>query len=190
MNVNDVANRARNTYLYLSQGRTWIPNGRPPLPIADMDPGWRSNAANWLLRRAAGLADAYGLGEVAAMHLPAARVVLGLDKDGNDILGPEVSFAPPEGSMAADALERGMEEEHEQRTADPEAWLKTMPLYQALVAGLPDDANQLAKHWSDCPVRAGSSTCTCQEHHLSECPKREDINATCLCLDTTPEWTL
>lgn len=55
------------------------------------------------------------------------------------------------------------------RYADPEGWLKTTPLYQALVKDLPGDVAELAKHWSTCDLRTGNATtCSCADREGGE----------------------
>lgn len=173
-------------YKYLRQGKTWVPKDRPPLPIAEMDATWRYNAANWLLRQASSLAMRYGFGEL--QHVFGATVpTVGPFK------GAKVSVFESMGEMSQDALERAMERDQEARDADPKGWLKSTPLYQALVDDLPDNVADLARHWSTCDLRTGEgSVCSCWRRHLTECPVYDsrDITATCHCRDNSPEWTL
>lgn len=124
-------------FKYLSQSTTWVPNGKPPLPIAEMDTSWRRNAANWLLRRAATLAMRFGFGEIQYIYGTTALTVID-DGDGNPVDGPEMPVFAPRGDMAQLALERELEESQQARDGDPTAWLKTTPLYQALIADLPE----------------------------------------------------
>ncbi|MGP3914367.1 hypothetical protein [Nonomuraea sp. 10N515B] len=122
-------------FKYLSQGETWVPNGKPPLPITEMEASWRRNAANWLLRQAATLAMRFGFGEIQYIYGTTAPTVIE-DENGNLVDGPEMPVFAPRGEMAQDALERELDESQRARDADPTAWLKTTPLYQALVADL------------------------------------------------------
>lgn len=101
-----------NAYRYLSQGQIWVPKDRPNLPIIDMDPAWRRNAARWLERRAKHFDLLYSLGEA----LLASRLDLS-DLAMDDLLIDQ-----------------------ERREQDPVAWIRTTPLYQALLADLPDEA--------------------------------------------------
>jgi hypothetical protein len=139
--TDDITKAARQYHAYLDQGDLWVPNGKPPVRIADMDPAWRHNAAAFMVRNAKGYEFHYSLGEVLS------------------IWGGQ--FAPRLGSMSADAVEQGCEEAQAERAADPEAWVKTTQLYRALVKDLPDDIAEIAKHWSDCPVRNGDTECRC-----------------------------
>lgn len=103
--------RSRNLgyYRYLNQGETWLPKDKPSIPIADMDPAWRANAAAWLERRAETFALYYMLGEI---ELAATG---------------QISEAAME--CWAEALE--------ERDRDLAAWMRSTPLYRALAAGLP-----------------------------------------------------
>jgi hypothetical protein len=168
--LKEMQERARFIRALLDQGEVWFPNGKPRVQITDMDPAWRHNAAAFMLRHAQGYLFHYDLGEIATF-----------------LTGP---LAPNPDSMAFDSLERGMEEAQDERSAAPEAWLKSTALYKALVKDLPENAAELAKHWSDCAIRTDGGACSCQERHLSECPKRADINERCRCRDYDPEWTI
>ncbi|MEV0382863.1 hypothetical protein [Nonomuraea sp. NPDC050643] len=179
-------------FKYLSQEATWVPNGRPPLRVSEMDAAWRHNAANWLLRQAGTLAMRFGIGEIAFIYSTTAPTVIS-DANGEPVPGPDMPVFAPMGEMAQDALERELDGSQQARDADPEGWLKTTPLYQALVKDLPDNIAALARHWSDCDLRTGKGTaCTCWKRHLSECPVSglRDITAHCHCNDNSPEWTL
>lgn len=123
---------------YLNQGAMWHPQApRQPLPIADMDLPWRWNASQFLVRGAPALAWRYGFAEVLG--------------------GPE----PPD-----DVVDDLMRLDSE-RIADPTTWIRTTPLYRALVAGLPSRRPDLAflaeraRHWSTCAVRTRGGMCTC-----------------------------
>lgn len=178
-------------FLYLSQEATWVPKGRPPLPITEMDAAWRHNAANWLLKQAKALTLHYELGEIAFIFGSTAPTVVA-DANGQPVPGPEVPCFAPRGEWAQDTLERELAAATELRTADPEAWLKSTPLYRALVDGLPDNVAELARHWSSCALRTGQGSCDCWTVHRTECPVNmtRDITAPCHCHDNSPEWTL
>lgn len=105
----DTKEIARTWAAYVKQGETWVPKDRDPIKISDMDPRWRANAARWLLRQA-GVVEFY----YTAVELSRLRA------DMSD--------------HVADALTQ----ETDRRADDPQAWLKTMPLYQALVKDLPE----------------------------------------------------
>lgn len=165
----DIKKAARQYFAYFNQGKWWVPNGKPPVLVTDMDAAWRHNAAAFLVRRAGAYLFQYDLGELHTVWAEPS--------------------APSNGSAAFDSLERACDEGQEQRNADPEAWIKTTSLYQALVKDLHDGIADLAKHWSDCAIRTDAGECTCWERHVTECPKREDINARCQCRDYSPEWT-
>lgn len=185
----DFLRAARQYYAYLNQGEWWVPDGKPPIRITDMDPAWRYHAARFLARNARGYLFRYDLGDLAHIWGATAREVIGED-NGEPVFGRLVSLAPTPGSRAADALEEELDLAQTRRANDPEGWIKSTDLYQALVDGLPDNVAELAKHWSDCAVRQTSGDCTCWERHVTECPKRTDINARCRCRDYSPEWTL
>lgn len=180
--------RARQIHAYLDQGDVWVPDAKPPLLITDMDPVWRYNAAQFMARRGRHYLLDYDLGERLTPE-PMVREVIA-EVDGQPVYGGWVGLGPSPDSMAADAMERGRDEASEARRRDPQAWLESTPLYRALVKDLPDGVAELAKHWSTCAVRTEAGACTCQARHLPECPKREDINACCLCWDDSPEWTI
>lgn len=174
-------------FKYLSQGETWVPNGKPPLPISEMDATWRYNAANWLLRRASHLAAMYGYGLLYAFDESPEREVIG-ERDGEPVLG---DWGPAR-EIPAEVLDELLRQDTE-RANNPETWLKTTPLYQVLVKELPDGVADLAKHWSTCDLRTGkASSCSCWRRHLSECPVNQlrNITATCCCRDNSPDWTL
>ena len=80
-------------YAYLNQGTTWLPRDRPALPIVDMDPAWRRNAARWMLRRARIFEMYYSLGELEHLGAPAYREVVGEQADGQVLYrrGPALS---------------------------------------------------------------------------------------------------
>lgn len=154
---------AQAWFRYLSQGETWVPNGKPPLPIADMDAAWRHNAANWLLRQAEKVSFLYSTGEIAHIFGTKGREVLG-ELNGEIVYGNESPAFAPRGEMAELAVDQMLDEAWDARGAESEAWLKTTTLYQALVAGLPENVAELAKHWSGCGLRTGQgSACSCEE---------------------------
>lgn len=124
-------------FKYLSQSATWVPKDKPPLPISEMDASWRRNAANWLLRRASMLVDRFGFGEIQYIYGTTAPTVIA-DKNGQPVPGPETLVFAPRGEWAQDSLERELDESQRARDADPTAWLKTTPLYQALITDLPE----------------------------------------------------
>lgn len=136
--------RARQMFAYFNQGETWFPNGKPAVAISGMDPAWRHNAAAFLVRNARAYLLQYDFGEFFSIQGVTAPV-------------------------AREALDQGLEEAQAERSADPEAWIKSTPLYKALVAELPegperDALARAARHWSDCPLRSGEhGTCTCPE---------------------------
>lgn len=162
MSDTDPNRKALAWFKYLNQDQAWIPNGKPALPIKDMDATWRYNASQWLLRRAQTLAVHYEIGELAFIYGTTAPTVVG-DVNGMPVLGPEIAVFAPRGEMAQDALERQLDDAQEARAADPEGWLKATPLYLALVDGLPENAAELATHWSNCNLRTGQGTaCSCE----------------------------
>lgn len=148
---------------YLDQDKRWQPDGRPPVAIKDMDARWRYNAARWLERNAARLLSRYNVAEDV------------------DILCGPMSLR---GEMAALAVERGLEEEHERRYRNPEGWMRSRPLWCALVADLDEFPNvdskpKISPEFAD------------PRNHLSECPwanGHQDVP--CTCRDNSPEWTI
>lgn len=135
---------------YLDQDRVWKPDGRPMVAIADMDPEWRYNASRWLERRAARIASAYS-----------SSVDLRLSVEISSPIGPS--------DTVADQLQADAWHEAHERQRDPVGWIRTTPLYRALVADLPDCSVALeaiaarAKHWNTCPARSGAGDCRCEE---------------------------
>jgi hypothetical protein len=162
---------ARQYFAYFNQGEQWVPDGKPPVRIVDMDPAWRHNAARFLIRNAGAYLFRYDLGELSTIW------------DGGFL-------APSVGSQADRDLDEEIDLAQTQRAGDPATWMRSTVLYQALVDGLPDNVADLARHWSDCGVRLEGGACTCWRRHVPECPKREDIAAGCRCRDFSPEWTL
>ncbi len=134
--MDEMQGKAVAYYRYLSQGEQWKPRDRPWLPIADMDASWRGNAARWMERRAAAFEFYYSVGEMFALSVPTMREVVG-EIDGEVVTaGPPFSHLDLMGEHATDAFEA----ERGQRSDDPVAWIRTTPLYRALVAGLPGGA--------------------------------------------------
>jgi hypothetical protein len=157
--------QCHRAYRYLNQDAVWAPRPpRKPLPIADMDPAWRHNAANFLLRRAEHLAHRYIFGMVRAASVPAWSEVIGEDHGEPAYSGTVFSEFDLMGDHARDAFE----DEQHRIIEEPEVWLRTTPLYRALVAGLPtgEERERLAeraRHWSTCPARAHTDAdCECR----------------------------
>lgn len=154
---------------YLNQGEQWKPNGRPPGPIADMDPEWRHNAARFLERRAGQIGGAY----ISAAWTWFTAALLS-------------SVGPSE--AAADDIERDINEQGAAIVRDPVAWIRTTKLHAALVAGLPTKGKKAAglaeraRHWSTCPARDGSGDCRCEQIR-AEHQHAEEIRL------GAPEWT-
>jgi hypothetical protein len=120
----DAFHKARAYYAYFQQGEVWVPNGKPPVQITDMDPAWRHNAARFLVRNAKAYLHRYEFGEHLAIWHGEAR----------DVTGEMVSSAPS--GAAADGVERELEDSSAARAKDPEGWIRSTPLYKALVCGL------------------------------------------------------
>lgn len=175
--TSDLHGQARAWHKHLRQNTTWIPATGVPVRIAGMDPAWRHNAANWLLKRASSLAF---LSSLAELHMDDEPI-------GTDPYGYAVYTRMPlevEDDLIGETVER---------CADPEGWLKATRLYQALVKDLPDGIADLARHWSTCDLRTSKATvCSCWQRHDAECPVNQirDITASCHCNDNSPEWTL
>lgn len=133
-------------YRYFTQDEHWVPNGKPPVKIADMDASWRLNASRYLERNAARYAELFAQGCSAEDFA--------------------FSMTHPD---APDSLldERWREALTAKR--DPVAWIKTTKLYRALAAGLPSKGAALrkladrAKHWDGCEKRVKNKkgACTC-----------------------------
>jgi hypothetical protein len=117
----DIKRRAQIWAAYVKQSKTWVPKDSGPIEITDMDPRWRANAARWLLRRAATVEFYYSYAELH--HLTAVTVE-----------GASFYVHAP----LPEDVEHALFQELDERASDPEAWLKTMPLYQALIKDLPE----------------------------------------------------
>lgn len=101
--------RGRHFLALLNQGKTWIPKGAAPVRVADMEPRWRFNAARFLLRHAGSIAMHYNFGEVEWLTA----------KDVIEVHVGEV-----------------LESAQEERAGHPVEWMRSTPLYKALVQGL------------------------------------------------------
>lgn len=163
MGIEEVKKQNQATYLYLNQRTWWIPKDRQKIKIREMDPEWRYNASRFLERRAHYLELRYSLGELERLGSPVLRGVVA-EVDGEAFVGgPWLSHLDLMGDHAQDAYD----EELRQRTEDPVQWLRSTPLYQALVGGLPTHPAELetlahrAKHYNWCDIRAGGNACTC-----------------------------
>jgi hypothetical protein len=176
-------------YDYLRQDQLWLPNGRPAVRIADMDREWRYNASRWLERRAEYFEARYTFGEILALSTRGMRAVVGEVGGVAVEAGPWLSHFDLMGDHARDAFEAAQDE----RRREPAAWIRTTPLYRALVAGLPTKRKTLARlaeraaHWSHCRIRRGIGEieCTC---HLSECAIRNGHpELGCTCRDNSPD---
>lgn len=190
VDLNAYLRRCRAYYAYFNQAEIWLPNGRSQVRIVEMDAAWRLNCARFLERRAASYLAQYDFGEISALSQPTCQEVVGEDRGEVVLSGQVFSELDLMGECARDAFDG----EAERRRSDPIAWVRSTPLYRALVAGLPtgDDRDALAeraKHWSTCPARSDlAATCGC---HLSECAIRNGHpELGCTCRDSSPEWTL
>lgn len=146
-------------YRYFRQDTHWVPNGRAPVLIADMDATWRYNCVRFLERNAARYARLYADG------CSAEETVLALTHpDAPEEIG-EMMW-----NIAAFA-ER-----------DPLAWIRTTKLYQALAEGLPEKGQPLrklaekAKHWGGCEgrTRPKKGVCTCAELAARDQQERQE----------------
>lgn len=115
-----------NIFHYLNQEKWWYPNGLPRVKIAtEMNDGWRRNAANWLVKRAELFEFSYSIEEIRWLEG-------GLGGSLVDAMTGETVSMMPGGDMACDAFER----EQNDRAENPEEWIKTTRLYNALLSGL------------------------------------------------------
>lgn len=117
-------------YTYLNQGEIWFPKDRPRIAIADMNDGWRHNAARWMLRRAATWALLYDFGETLVLATPSVRDVINEADDGLRAYGSVLSTFDLMSEHAYDAFEQAADE----RQRDPQTWIRTTKLYRALMA--------------------------------------------------------
>lgn len=160
---------AKTTYRVLMQDKVWYPKDRGPITIAGMDPAWRYNTANWLLRRANHFAFYGSYGEAAWMPRPEDT-----------------------GEMAYESLQQDAARSGREAAAHPEAWLKATPLYKALVKDLPENVAELAKHWSTCDLRTGQGDacdCGCRAHECLIC-HHESCGWCPDCSPGVPDWTI
>lgn len=144
---------------YLDQDEQWMPDGRPMVRVADMDPEWRFNASRWLERNAATIAFKYSLSERIWFAMVCASPI-----------GPN--------DNSADAIERDMHDRDEARTADPVAWIRTTPLYRALVADLPKLFENIRfateEVGESLVVWAGRGDCRCKELRAQDWAREEE----------------
>ncbi len=127
----------------LYQTAMWHPKPpAQPVPIVEMSKEWRYNAARFMEQRARTIGD-------GALW--------------NMLLGPQ-----PSGDMACDAFEDELDELEQRLHSDPVGWIRSTPLYQALVAGLPTNPYKLwrlaqrARHFSGCEAAAHNrGPCSC-----------------------------
>lgn len=137
-------------YRYFNQTEHWVPNGKPPVQIVDMEPAWRLNCVRYLERNAARYAALYADG------CSAEEMVFGLTN-------PDVS------DWVGDSITGHLWEEGSRAKRDPVGWIKATKLYLALAAGLPSKGAPLrrladrARHWSECGARERKGECTCAE---------------------------
>lgn len=132
-------------YRYFNQAEHWVPNGKPPVQIAEMDLAWRLNCVRYLERNAARYAGLYADG------CSAEEMVFGL--------------AHPD---APEEIAEAMWRDAAFAKRDPVAWVKATKLYRALADGLPVKGAPLrkladkAKHWGGCERRLfKKGACTC-----------------------------
>lgn len=123
---------ALNIFHYLNQGEWWYPNGLPRVLIAsEMNNGWRVNAANFLVKRAALYEFHYTTAEIVWLNSGFGGVLREVVEDENGepmVLDGLVSMMPS-GEMACDAFDTMMD----YRAENPEEWIKTTTLYKALI---------------------------------------------------------
>jgi hypothetical protein len=138
-------------YRYFNQTEHWVPNGKPPVQIADMELAWRLNCVRYLERNAARYAALYADG------CSAEELVFGLTH-------PDVS------DWVEDSVTGHLWNEGNRAKRDPLGWIKTTKLYRALAADLPSKGAPLrklankAKHWGGCEKRLfKKGTCTCAQ---------------------------
>lgn len=161
MTIDLSKDRCRKTYTYFNQGNFWLPDGRPAIDIAGMEPGWRLNCTRWLERRAGVFTLLYNLGETVAMAEPRYQEA----DNAGEAYGRTYSEMDLMSDMVLDDFDRWGDE----RTADPVSWIRSTTLYRALAKGLPTDGKPLqelaasAKHWSTCPARTGAGNCCCEQ---------------------------
>ena len=117
-------------FRYLEQGEVWLPKDRVPVAIPEMGEAWRQNAARWLERKAAWFEWHYSFGEISVLSNPTFREVVGCVDGVPATSGRTFSFLDLMGDDTADAFNEWSDE----RMRDPASWIKSTPLYRALVA--------------------------------------------------------
>jgi len=139
-------------YRYFTQGKHWVPNGKPPVEIAEMDQAWRYNCVRYLERNAARYAEMFAQG------CSSEELALGV-------------FYPDMGEMARESVENDLWNQAAHAKRDPVVWIKTTALYLALAKDLPPGGRPMrklaekARHWGECDKRQRPKrgTCTCAE---------------------------
>lgn len=165
-----------NWRTYLNQASIWQPAHGVQILVVEMDPEWRYNASRWLERRAAHIEFNYSFCELQDLGQPTLHEVMG-EFEGRQIeTGRVFSHLEVMGEHAMDAFEAALDE----RSADPVGWIQTTPLYQALVAGLPTDEQELAalaeraRHYPGCAGRTGGTPCRCDEVKALDALREDD----------------
>lgn len=133
-------------YRYFNQGEHWVPNGKPPVLIAEMDLAWRYNCTRFLERNAARYAALFAEG-CSAEEYVIAMLYPGAPEEIADQIQREAAWAK----------------------RDPLAWVRSTKLYRALATELPEKGAPLrklasrARHWGGCEARLKpkKGTCTC-----------------------------
>jgi len=136
--IDKVVKRGQFWHAYLHQTEFWIPKDRPPVKIVEMHGQWRKNAAAFMLRRVHVIEPYYSAAELYMMSQPVPYVT-GERADGTLVehTDPTITHLPTEGSMAADVYDQ----ELHHRSEHPEEWLKSTPLYKALLEGIESDGD-------------------------------------------------
>lgn len=110
----------------LLQDEIWNQRDGTPIRVQDMGLGHLKATVRMLERQAKRIALQANLRD-ALMLTATALTVLGIDNNGQDILGPPVSLGPS-GEMAQDALER----DFAFRQDHPVQWLHTLPMLKEM----------------------------------------------------------
>lgn len=109
---------AMHWYTLLRQSKGWVDRNGLAYTIEEMTPTYRRNCANWLVKHSTNIGVLYGIGEIEFTFSLLQQFILEDDIWGGD-----------------DALD----EADRMRAEEPERWIATTPLYQALMRELPPD---------------------------------------------------
>jgi hypothetical protein len=135
--VTELKQEAVAWYKYLDQGECWIDAQKVQHSIESMTDRYRRNAVDHLLRISPGAVELYNYGEIIWIFEPVkVKIVIGT-VGGEPVTRTEtIAIRAPCGDAACDAVDEILDVEQARRRKDPVEWMKTTPLYRALMHGL------------------------------------------------------